>query len=171
MMRFTAFFFVMDATSVNVAPHLSFVDGTRRKWWTIYCTQLLCVTAIEWWIIRSSTGWLARLFYGLCSTMEKCLFFFPPRVIARPWDNNVCIHHRVSPIWVCFFCPGGISMVLGGLIIANKLEPTMRCYQWRKWNQISGACSIIQKNPAKADLIRRANCIRFLPFYSVQLLW
>ena len=22
---------------------LPFVDGTRRKWWTIYCTQLLCV--------------------------------------------------------------------------------------------------------------------------------
>ncbi len=98
--------------------------------------------------------------------------YFPP-VSLRVHETTMFVHIiECLQFERVFFCPRSISMVLGGLIIADKLEPTKRRYTPSvKEIRSVRVCSNYSENPAKLDLIRCANCIRFLPFYSVQLLW
>ena len=122
-MRFPAYFFCICvfvccvyATSVNVAPHLSFCWWHQTKMMNHYCihtTLHVCVCVctvtitIEWWIIRSSTGWLARFFYRRCSTIEKCLDVFIPSCHCAHLMRQQCLHTLLkclSPaIWGCLF--------------------------------------------------------------------
>lgn len=129
-MRFTAFFYVrIYATSVNVAPHLFFWPFC---WWHqtkmmnhLLYTTLVCVCYCHRMMDHSIFDRVTRTLILWALLYNGCLFF--PRVIARPWDNNVCTHHGVSPIWACFLLPLlSISISVGGLIIADKLEPPMR---------------------------------------------
>ena len=72
------------------------------------CVCVCTVTiTIEWWIIRSSTGWLARFFYRRCSTIEKCFDVFFPSCHCAHLMRQQCLHTLLkclSPaIWGCLF--------------------------------------------------------------------
>jgi hypothetical protein len=107
--------------------------------------------------------------YSIGSALQWMLIF-PPCHCASMRQQCLYTSWSVSNLSVFSSALAEHFYSVGGLDNSRKkLEPPMRRSTPVRKLDLWGSVQMIQQNRAKLNLIRCANCIRFLPFYSVQL--